>query len=347
MTILQGLTLSTLLLSGCVENGVQRSTHTDTFTQTPASHVDVLWVVDDSNSMLEEQQRLADGFEAFAQELELSNVDFRIGVVTTDMDNDNPTRGALRGEPAWLGPDEPDYVGLFQERALVGIEGSGKEQGIEAALAAVTEPMNSSVNDGFLRTDATLLVIFVSDEDDCTDRGELADQPDDACYSLYAHLVPAKDLVDELLEIEVNKRLALGLAKGDTTAPRVIASTITAPEGGCSPQDRNEPGLRYEALAAATGGSQFSICELQYADLMGELGLSVAGLVSTFRLRYQPIEDTLEVAVDEQLVAADPVNGWTLDTENAIIRFDGFYVPPRGSTISVSYNAVPGVKVND
>ena len=41
---------------GCaMENTVERRNHTDTFQQEPSAEVDILWVVDNSPSMAEEQ----------------------------------------------------------------------------------------------------------------------------------------------------------------------------------------------------------------------------------------------------------------------------------------------------
>ena len=48
----------------------------------------------------------------------------------------------------------------------VGVKGSPNEQGIAAARAALSEPLLSTANKGFLRSEANLAVVFLSDEDD-------------------------------------------------------------------------------------------------------------------------------------------------------------------------------------
>jgi len=58
---------------------------TDEFCQRPASKVDILWVIDNSGSMTAEQSKLADRFSAFFKQLQVSLVDYHIGVVTTSM----------------------------------------------------------------------------------------------------------------------------------------------------------------------------------------------------------------------------------------------------------------------
>ena len=47
--------------------------------------LDLLWVVDDSGSMCQEQKILRDNFDRFIDEIDASGVDFHIGVTTTDM----------------------------------------------------------------------------------------------------------------------------------------------------------------------------------------------------------------------------------------------------------------------
>ncbi len=313
-----------LLLVGCIEHHVSRQDTTDVFVQEASSTVDVLWVVDDSVSMAAEQEKLADGFTAFAASLDDSLIDYQLGVITTDMDADNPDAGVLLGAPPVLSPD-PDTVPLFQERVQVGIEGSGKEKGIAAAVAAVTEPLVSTTNAGFLRDDATLLLVFVSDEDDCSDAGALDDEPADACYTQGERLVPVDELHDQLLA-----------AKGD--GGMVLAAGILGTaDGACT---ESWPGLRYEALIDATGGVLGDVCSADYAGLLDELGLTVQEQRTVFQLSYVAVESSLEVAVGDTLIEADPASGYTYDPDYSLIRFDGTTVPPRDSVISVTYEVL-------
>ena len=88
----------------------------------------------------------------------------------------DPNRAALLDDPPFLTPTD-DYERLFQERATaVGVEGSDKEKGLEAAAYAVSLAMTApgGPNEGFVRpSPAHLLVIIVSDEEDCSDNGAL------------------------------------------------------------------------------------------------------------------------------------------------------------------------------
>lgn len=312
-----------LLLLACnQDNAFTRQTQTDVFLQEPMSEVDILWVIDDSYSMSEEQDRLADGFEGFVANLADTNIDFHIGVTTTDMDLDNPKRGELLGTPKVLTPDD-NYVALFQNRVRVGTDGSDKEKGLSASLEALTEPLASGQNAGFLRDDAILSIIYVSDENDCSDNEALAGQDSIACYDEYEQLVSVRDT-------------ALRLKRLKSPGVRVLASAIVGPNAESSCED-TWPGHRYHGIADATGGLIGNICEPDYGDIMDELGLSVSGVLNTFELSFVPVEETLEVLVDDEAIDQDPLTGWTYDAEYHLIRFDGDYVPPRGSVIHANY----------
>lgn len=136
-----------------------------------ADGIDVLFVVDDSNSMYDDQRQLAGAFEDALPAWLASGVDFRVGVVSTDMDNPN-RRGHLRelGGTQWLDRDTPQLAARFEELALVGTSGSWTEQGLGAAYTAL-ELLADTDNAGFQRFDASLAVVVVSDEDDQTREG--------------------------------------------------------------------------------------------------------------------------------------------------------------------------------
>lgn len=167
----------------------------------PNRNLDVLFVIDSSGSMADEQQLLATNFPRFMQQLEglpggLPNV--HIGVVTTDVGSHGGTvpgcngwgnAGDLQlqgftttdgkpflsnvGDPACNTDRSKNYEGelttAFSQLAHVGDVGCGFEQPLEAMKRALA-PDHAS-NAGFLRDDANLAVVIVTDEDDCSATG--------------------------------------------------------------------------------------------------------------------------------------------------------------------------------
>lgn len=323
----------TLLMACTPDNEISRRSTTDVFYQEPLSEVDILWVIDDSNSMAEEQILVADGFESFISSLADTNIDFHVGVISTDMDLSNAERGVLLGNPAVLTSETPNYINKFANRVKVGVEGSDKEKGLAASVAALSEPLASGANEGFLRPGAHLSIIYVSDEDDCSDNDALAADKGDACYSKEGQLVAVKDLIYQLKGTKDPGR-------------RVVASAIVGPDAAQGCED-SWPGHRYQAVADATGGKIGDICDADFSDIMEELGLSVSELNRSFELSYTPVLETMEVYVDDEFVPQDDVEGWRYAEVSSLLVFDGDYVPPRGAEIFVSYEVAGSANRDD
>jgi hypothetical protein len=170
-----------------------------------ASAVDMLFVIDDSLSMEDEQEQLgiwsSELFDVLSASGELP--DLHIAVTSSSVPIPGHTRcqsgGALHEGAAELkevrflrdvagaAGRERNYTGTlfetFAKMARVGDSGCGFEQPFKAARLALTS------SKGFLRDDALLLVVFVTDEDDCsaTDTTLFTDPYADACSELGAN----------------------------------------------------------------------------------------------------------------------------------------------------------------
>jgi hypothetical protein len=84
------------LLGSCTEYSYSSQTAVDVFQQNRRNIVDVLLVVDNSGSMVEEQAKLATNFQAFIQTFDDIDVDWQLGVITTDVATEGEG-GRLRG----------------------------------------------------------------------------------------------------------------------------------------------------------------------------------------------------------------------------------------------------------
>lgn len=162
----------------------------------PGISTDILFVIDDSGSMTEEQEKVVAELETFVAALLEGPVenDFQVGVVTTSVTS-NALSCFPESEPDFRrytdamgrlqpGKDEEgfplegprllrwtdaNFLEDFRRLVTQGIEGSGQEMGFEAMRLALSEPLVSTDNKGFLRPGSRLLVILISDEDDCSD----------------------------------------------------------------------------------------------------------------------------------------------------------------------------------
>ena len=162
------------VLAACeTEPQLIRRSQIDVFTQEIRKTVDILLVVDNSGSMIDEQIKLAANFDNFISQFLEAEVDYQIGVVTTDMDD--PTQsGRLVGETKLITSDMTVDVAreTFQANVRVCATGSGFERGFAAAEAALSADFLAAggPNEGLVREDAALSIVFVSDEDDDSSR---------------------------------------------------------------------------------------------------------------------------------------------------------------------------------
>ncbi|MBW2733996.1 MAG: VWA domain-containing protein [Deltaproteobacteria bacterium] len=176
------------------------------YRQNTETDVDVLFVIDNSRSMAQEQANLRQNFGKLIDALKTEKLDGRIpnvhiGVVTTDLGvgdfgaalagcetkggdsgklQSTGTGGCLVPNDAWIsyvdgvtnlkGCTNDDPIECVKESfrciADLGTEGCGFEMQLEAARRALDPEL--AMNPGFLRKDAFLAVIFITDEDDCS-----------------------------------------------------------------------------------------------------------------------------------------------------------------------------------
>jgi hypothetical protein len=156
-----------------------------------AVKTDILFVIDDSGSMSEEQANLRANLADFIQELKASPIanDFQVGVTTTSVSASTSTtpvgeHGALMG-PVLSGASGTLVADFDAQVALVGTGGSGKEQSFAAMRFALSSPLLDAggANEGLLRPGARLAVIFLSDEDDCSDQAAPWAGTNGACHN--------------------------------------------------------------------------------------------------------------------------------------------------------------------
>jgi hypothetical protein len=154
--------------------------------------MDILFVVDDSGSMAEEQSNLASNFPMFAQLLSNyttpagDHIDYRVAVTTTGRDMDYtisngpltiPTHedgdnGAFKNNcglsKRFLEPTDANMGSTLACRANVGTSGPGFEMPLLMSKWALSERIMDGTNAGFLRDDALLGIVYLTDENDAS-----------------------------------------------------------------------------------------------------------------------------------------------------------------------------------
>ena len=309
---------------------------TQRWLQAGLQSVDILLVIDNSSSMSAEQTKLQAAFPRFIRYAEDRGLDYRVSVVSTDMDGGGtctgaaatPAAGAPRGscgffsegsrlerDPSWriVSPGEmPSPEHAFARIANVGLDGGASESGLAAAAAALEPIRLSGWNSGFLsRADAFLGVVFVSDEDDQSPFDE----------GLY--------------------EAALAAAKGARFADRYALSGIIIDRAVCGGGD--SPGAtRYVGPIERSGGTLGSICQTTFDDTIDRIARAAAGVRERFVLRRPAFSPSVQVEVDGVPLPASS-NGkrrWSFDRVSNAVVFQQSSVPREGARIAIRYRPI-------
>ena len=241
---------------------------TDRILQATIPSVDVLFVVDNSCSMEEEQAALGVNFPAFVKWFLASGLDYHVGVVSTDM-RDPLHAGRLRvsDKHRWIEQSTPNAEAVFSQMVQMGTTGDALERGRAAAYTAL-ELLADVDNAGFVRQDAGLHLAVVSDEDDASG----------------ASPVSREEFVAYLNEARPSPRM-------------VSFSSIVGPLTGCP--DIGEPGTEYLSVTELVGGVFWPICTKDWTQVLDELGFVATGLTREFHLSRLPALGTLSVSVED------------------------------------------------
>lgn len=315
---------------------------TDVYTQGTGKLVDVLFVIDNSGSMAEEQDNLIQNFKDFIQIATLWQNDYHIGVVTCDMDGAGDS-GKLReyGGNRVITPklSSPTPTQTFTNMADLGTGGSGTEQGLAAAEAALTLPlaydsgktcktdadctkpavcvkgaddgqlMCGGYNRTFLRKNAGLEVVVLSDEED--------QSGSDLAY-----------FVNFFYSI-----------KGLANKGLFHLHAIVGPSGGCTSGSGDAvAGDRYLTVANDTGGKTASICDSNFAQALKDIGSVAFGLTQQFFLSRTPDPPTIQVKVNGA-VCTKGANTWSYDAPSNSVTFNekGSCMPVKGDKVEIYY----------
>jgi hypothetical protein len=343
------MVLPVVMLGACGGKlpGFRVQEKSDSFLQasTTSSEIDMLFVIDNSGSMQDEQDDLADNFETFINEFASRDLDFQIGVISTDNQTAaswwnrtdpsspyfniyNSNTGSLLTKYSayrWLSPSTPDMINKFKNNVRIGITGSGYEMPLTTIASAIDKgDASGDYNYGFFRNEAYLAVVIVTDEDE-------------AVSTANDGTVSAAQLTTRLNTLETK----LNGIKGSSSKYGVYS--IAAPSLATCPS-AVKAGTSVFAAAARFNGETGNICT-SFASTLTAIGSRILSMATRFRL-VQPPDGDLEVYVNGALYPRDTThtNGWDYLAATQEVEFYGSYIPSAGSTISVNY--IPAAPTN-
>jgi hypothetical protein len=273
----------------------------ETFEQAAEPDLDVLFVVDGTGSMAEEQAAIGEAAEPFLAALDGLELAWQVGVASMDL----LLEGALQGRPWIITPGTAEPEAALAAALAVGTASSPPSAGLDAAALALDA--EQADNAGFRRAGAGLHVIFVSDGEDQS--GEvLGDDP-----------------VAAMLELLAAQETATG------HPARASAVVGDVPDGCSGAGGEALAGERYTQVAEAAGGVVASICAADF----GDLGAAVSDVAAEWQTRFALQGDPEDGTVDVTVAGEELRDGWSIDHAGPALVFDA--APAAGSLIVVRY----------
>jgi hypothetical protein len=305
-----------------------------------SAKVDMLFCVDNSGSMSSKQQILADSVATFIGLFASGGVDYHIGVVTTDTastsssywssrmpDFVSPNRGRLlsRSNERFLTKNSSSVVDKMKANAKVGTSGSGSEQCFNSMLYALEDGMLGvgGFNEGFVREDALLSMIIVSDEDENIENGEGVSGRIDRMKKRIA-MVKGANSRGYSFDFVINK----SVAKPSKEVLYPLSSAVNS-----------YPNF-YLAAAEALVAKTYDI-DKNFGQDLSKIGSDIViAAQSSFKLANKPNPvSSIVVKLDGKVVAANAVDGYVYDASNNTISLKGAALAASpGATLTVDYS---------
>lgn len=250
--------------------------------------LDILFIIDDSGSMGTHQQNLSNNAVLFADAIVKTKfLDYHVGVITSSVGASvwGPSTGGgkLFGSPKYVDRTTPNGLNALSQNMIVGTNGDATEMFFDPLYLALTNPLLSGYNSGFVRQDSYLALIFVTDTDD------------------QSRNMDAQKMYDFLVSF-----------KGTSNKIFVGAAYIPDSEAAtCSGESEINSTDNLPYFFSLTKAMTFSLCDPDFGEKLAEIGRVLARKAQTMYLKKIPKQGTIKVAVGTSEIPNHPKQGWT------------------------------------
>lgn len=273
----------------------------------------------------------------------------------------NPFNYATNSGYSVLDSLTPNLSNIFVTNATQGTTGTGDERAFESIRAFLDAPENSS----FRRADAFLSVIIVSDEDDFS--GYTSQNPTRSSYPIFADygdespnnltsehpitlVEPSNHDTSDIYYLYNDSRLdsvdsyKTYLDGKFISTDNYSVNVIGILDAQCR-HDLNQSyvgrriGRRMMQLANLTNGVKASLCG-DFATSLDQIAKATLKLTTKFKLTREPVVETISIIVDGQSIAQNETNGWSYNSADWSITFNGSSVPPQGAVVQINFTPV-------
>lgn len=320
--------------------GSLRDVHYNNVVTATNNKLDVVLIVDDSNSMLPDNQKLAANLSGFVTKLQNSNIDWQMCATVTRALPITSTQSAWGASIYWQQSSTPSSsLGMILKKGQsnlsaiftntinyinAGWVGSDDERAIKAAYRHVYNgDLRYQPNNGCYRSDSAIAYIIISDEDERSIGG-------DASQQVYSHELKP-------LENEDKPDVFVDFVKSTFGASRrfTVNSIIVKPgDTACkTSQDsggaKSHYGFKYAELSNLTGGGIGSICDTDYSANMNLFFDRIQDSLSSVPLECAPYGGNLTVTITPTIGPVQSrIEGMNLVFDTPV---------PAGRTIDIQY----------
>jgi hypothetical protein len=274
------------------------------FQLTRVGVLDLLVIVDDSNSMGDEQANLSTKLAALLSSI--GNTDWQIRVITTS--NPCPRNNRI------IRAGDADAAAAFKSAVEVPLIPGVIEKGLPMGIKGLKGECNN-VTTPWLRADSAVALLILSDEENCSSPygdgcpGELGESP--------------QHMIDYLASIR-----PAGKAR--------FYAIIEGPGNPCG--NSAYEAAEYKAVVDATGGAWGSICDADYSRTLSVISANVSRIIDRrFELAQIPDMGTLMLTIDGKPVTSGfRIEGKTLILEPDIVTVDDLQL-----VVTYRYGATP------
>jgi len=272
--------------------GVFATTQNDHFDVPVDPPVDILFAIDQSCSMDAHATQLANSFSSLIQGISQVTDGWQIGVAT--MDDGCFNSGILTA-------NTPNLQSVFANAVTVGDDYSvANTEKLFAIVQSALSHTYSGCNAGFLRSDALLHVVVVSDE-----------------YE----------------QSGISPSSFVSTVRSYKSSPSLVkVSGIICSPSGCGHADGSD--TYYRDAVSMTGGIRLDVMGTNWGSYASQLAAASLSGLNTYPLSHNPAPSSITVTVNGQQWNS----GWHYDSGTNEIVFDT--TPPQGASVDVGYGVL-------